>query len=107
LEHCDVDVEITLEEEFYPATEIGDAPMDSVAEEDRDEALLIDDRHILDLSEVMRQELMLASSEEALCQADCAGLCPQCGGNRNAGECQCVEAPIDPRWATLQTLLSE
>jgi uncharacterized protein len=107
LERCDVQVEVTLEEEFYPATGIGDAPMDAVAEEDRDEALLIDDRHILDLGEVVRQELWLALPTEALCQMDCAGLCPQCGGNRNLGDCRCIEAPVDPRWAMLQTLLSE
>lgn len=107
LEQCDIRVKVALEEEFYPTAGIGDAPLDGVAEEDRDDALLIDDRHTLDLTEVVRQELILASAEEVLCQMDCAGLCPQCGGNRNLGECQCAGDPIDPRWATLQTLLSE
>jgi len=38
-----------------------------------------------------------------LCMEDCAGLCPQCGANRNEGDCGCV-APRDPRWANLDVL---
>jgi uncharacterized protein len=38
-----------------------------------------------------------------LCRDDCAGLCPQCGANRNEGDCGCV-APRDPRWANLDVL---
>jgi uncharacterized protein len=106
LEPCDVGVEIELEEEFYPIVRIDDAPVDDVPATDRDEALRIDEHHILDLSEVIRQAIWLAAPMEALCRPDCAGICPNCGGNRNLGECQCDQAPIDPRWATLQALLS-
>jgi uncharacterized protein len=107
LEPCDVDVELDLEEEFYPTVRIADVPMDDVPETDRDEALQIDEHHILDLSEVIRQALWLAAPMEALCRPDCAGLCPTCGGNRNLGECQCNEAPIDPRWGALQELFTK
>ncbi len=79
--------------------------MDDVPEEERDEALSIDEHHILDLSEVMRQALWLATPREALCRPDCDGLCPDCGENRNLGSCSCNQAPIDPRWAALQALL--
>jgi uncharacterized protein len=106
LEPCEVDVELELEEEFYPIVRIGDAPVDDVPATDRDEALRIDDHHILDLSEVIRQAIWLAAPMEALCRPDCAGICPNCGGNRNLGECQCDEVPIDPRWIALQELLS-
>ena len=105
LEPCIVDVEFDLEEEFYPALHIGEAPVDDVPEEERDEALSIDEHHILDLSEVMRQALWLATPRETLCSPDCGGLCPDCGENRNLGTCSCTQAPIDPRWAALQALL--
>jgi uncharacterized protein len=107
LEPCVLDVDFELEEEFYPIERIGEAPMDVVPEEDRDEALRIDSQHILDLSEVIRQNLWLAAPEDALCRPDCAGLCPRCGGNRNLGECDCSQAPIDLRWAALQMLLTD
>jgi uncharacterized protein len=103
---ADVEVELDLEEEFHPVVHLNDVPLDDVAEEEQDEALLIDDHHILDLREVVRQGLWLAVPMEALCRPDCAGLCPHCGGNRNLGECQCVETNLDPRWAALQVLLS-
>jgi uncharacterized protein len=107
LEMADVDVELELEEEFYPAVRISEAPVDDVPEDDHDEALLIDEHHTLDLREVIRQGLWLAAPMEALCRPDCAGLCPHCGGNRNLGECQCDEVVGDPRWAALQVLLSD
>lgn len=106
LELADVELELDVEEEFHPVMHIAEVPLDDVAEEEIDEALLIDEHHILDLREVIRQGLWLAAPMEALCRPDCAGLCPNCGGNRNLGECQCVETIPDPRWAALQVLLS-
>jgi uncharacterized protein len=105
LEPCAVRVDLSLEEEFYPVVHIAEAPVDDTPEEDRDEALRIDERHNLDLSEVVRQGLWLVMPMEALCRPDCLGLCPRCGGNRNLGECQCEQTPIDPRWAALQALV--
>lgn len=106
LEPCDVKVVLDLEEEFHPVVRINEAPLDDVLEDEDDEALLIDEHHILDLSEVIRQGLWLVAPMEALCRLDCAGLCARCGGNRNLGECQCDETPIDSRWAALQVLMS-
>ena len=107
LELVDVEVEFDLEEEFHPVVQIGEVPLDELPDEDLDEALRIDEHHILDLREVIRQDLWLAGPMEALCRIDCAGLCPLCGGNRNLGECRCDEPTIDPRWARLQALLSD
>jgi uncharacterized protein len=105
LEPCDVQVTLVLEEEFHPSVSIADAPVDPIPDEEYDEALVIDEHHILDLAEVVRQGLWLVAPMEALCRADCAGLCPECGGNRNLGECQCEQASIDPRWAALRALI--
>jgi len=105
LELCDAEIKIELEEEFYPAVPFAEAPLDEMPEENWDEALQIDEHHILDLHEVIRQDLLLAIPMQTLCQPDCAGLCPRCGGNRNRGECTCDDKDIDPRWAVLQALL--
>lgn len=105
LESFDVEVHIDLEDEFLPIVRMENAPVDDVPAEERDEALVIDRDHILDLSEVVRQEMWLALSAENVCRPDCAGLCPSCGGNRNLGECHCAAEPIDPRWAALGALL--
>ncbi|MDX6561192.1 MAG: hypothetical protein QOD65_1006 [Gaiellales bacterium] len=38
------------------------------------------------------------------CRDDCAGLCPQCGADRNLVACAC-EPPKDERWERLRELL--
>jgi len=70
-----------------------------------EEALLIDEKHMLDLTEVVRQYLILYREQYPLCDEACAGLCPVCGKNLNEGPCGCQDAPQDPRWAALRELL--
>jgi uncharacterized protein len=57
----------------------------------------------LDLAPLARDAIVLELPMAPLCRDGCAGLCPQCGANRNEGECGCV-APRDPRWANLDVL---
>jgi uncharacterized protein len=57
----------------------------------------------LDLRPAIREELILAAPEFALCREDCRGLCPRCGADLNAGPCTCRPEP-DPRWAALEAL---
>jgi len=64
---------------------------------------IVDDT--IDLGPMARDALVLELPAAPLCRADCAGLCPTCGADRNegGGECGCV-APPDPRWANLDVL---
>ncbi len=62
---------------------------------------IVDD--VIDLGPLVRDAVVLELPMAPLCQEDCAGLCPQCGSNRNDGPCGCV-APRDPRWANLDVL---
>jgi uncharacterized protein len=57
----------------------------------------------IDLAPLVRDAIVLELPMAPLCREDCAGLCPQCGANRNEGDCGCV-APRDPRWANLDVL---
>lgn len=59
-----------------------------------------------DLTPLIREYAWLALPLNPLCSEDCKGLCPDCGGNRNLGECMCEETEeIDPRWEALRDLL--
>ena len=49
---------------------------------------------VIDLGEAVREELALAVPPYPLCREDCAGLCPRCGADLNAGACAC--APAEP-----------
>ena len=62
----------------------------------------IDARHTIDLDEAVRQYWVLAQPMQPLCRPDCAGLCPQCGRNRNEETCDCQ--PADHESAELEKL---
>jgi len=51
----------------------------------------------VDVTEVVREELALAAQADLLlCREDCAGLCPKCGADLNAGPCACRAVPAEP-----------
>lgn len=56
------------------------------------------------LEDAVREQVLLNLPGRALCQQECKGLCPKCGGNRNLAECGCVEEQTDPRWSALNGL---
>jgi uncharacterized protein len=50
----------------------------------------------VDVADVVREELALAAHTQLLlCREDCAGLCPRCGADLNAGRCEC-QPPAEP-----------
>ncbi|MGC9395099.1 MAG: YceD family protein [Anaerolineae bacterium] len=62
----------------------------------------------VDLSPLVRESAWIAVPVKPICSPDCQGICPDCGGNINLGECTCEKtAPVDPRWGVLQTLLEK
>lgn len=58
----------------------------------------------IDVSELLRQHLLLALPYTPLCRADCAGLCPVCGADRNQTSCHCSPT-INPGFAVLRNAL--
>jgi len=64
---------------------------------------LRDDR--LDLSGLLRENVLLSLPFQPLCRADCRGLCPRCGVDMNETSCQCHVREPDPRLLPLQRLL--
>jgi uncharacterized protein len=68
----------------------------------------ISDGGWVDLTPLIRQYAWLELPINPLCSSDCQGICPECGGNLNRGECVCEDTePIDPRWEALRPLLEE
>ena len=58
----------------------------------------------IDLEPLARETVLLELPMAPLCRDDCAGLCPECGGDRNAGDCGHTAEPVDRRWAALDEL---
>ncbi len=94
---------ITFEERFYPTVDVVTGTPLPPAEED--DVFSIDEHHQIDLTEAIRQTVLLAIPMVTLCQEDCAGLCAQCGHDLNLGPCNCVPEVEDTRLSVLKTLL--
>ena len=62
------------------------------------------DGQAIDVDEIVKEQVLLAVPTRMLCREDCKGICPECGIDRNTGECSCVTKEIDPRWAALKDL---
>jgi len=98
-------VSLKIEEEYLPTLDILTGERAPVPDEPG--TFRIDERHIIDLTEAIRQYTLLAVPMKPLCKADCAGICPTCGQNLNRGACACPPSEGDPRWTKLQKLLGK
>ena len=58
----------------------------------------------LDVSDAVRQEVILAMNPYVVCDPECRGLCPRCGANLNEEACGCTAEEVDPRWEALRAL---
>ena len=58
----------------------------------------------VDLTENIREDIILELPQRALCQDECRGLCPHCGQNLNESACQCDKSHGDMRWHALDQL---
>lgn len=58
----------------------------------------------VDLSDMLRDAIVLALPSAPLCKESCSGLCQYCGANRNEVECKHDFVEIDPRFRVLDQL---
>ena len=98
-------LKVKLEDEYYPTVDVDTGV--PLAAPDEPGSFTIDENHILDLAEAVRQYALLAIPMKPLCKENCAGLCPICGKNLNRGPCGCKVKSADPRWAELIKLKKE
>lgn len=58
----------------------------------------------IDLTEDVRQVVVVSVPLKLLCKDDCKGLCPRCGTNLNHCGCECREVTVDERWEQLKNI---
>ena len=59
---------------------------------------------LIDLEPLLRDSIVLTLPFQPLCREDCPGLCVECGVRLDDEPGHRHDAPVDPRWAALQTL---
>jgi uncharacterized protein len=105
LDDISLPVDARLEEQFQPTVDVetGHAITHNDSEED-DTLFKIDANHMMDLTEPVRQALLVAIPMRPLCREDCKGLCPECGANLNYIDCGHHLEASDSRWDALRAL---
>lgn len=61
---------------------------------------------VIDLTDSLREQVILAIPMKLVCDSECRGLCPECGSNLNHTDCQCLSKEINPNLLKLKSLLS-
>ena len=95
----EISEEITADFQELFVYDDGDA-----ADDDEDEQTRQLQGDLLDLEPLLRDAVVLALPFQPLCQDDCPGLCTECGARLADDPDHQHDAPVDPRWAGLQTL---
>jgi len=98
LEEYSSSLEVPFSEEFREMTV-------EKNEEDNDFSCYQGDE--IDITELVRESLLLAEPLKTLCREDCKGLCLHCGTNLNLTSCSCLESIVDPRLAVLQQFVKK
>ena len=99
-----VDVPVDAQFSLQYITRLEYDSSQAVELEETDLTVSVFDSESIDIDELVREQVLLAVPERTLCRADCKGLCPACGADRNLKPCGCGGAETDPRWAALKNL---
>jgi uncharacterized protein len=87
---------------FYVYSELdaGSFPADDVR-------IISPDTMYIDITDDVRQSILLAVPLKMVCTDECKGLCPHCGTNWNTASCNCRETSeeSDPRWDRLKNII--
>jgi DUF177 domain-containing protein len=89
-------------ERFVTAVSWRTEELHELASEDLN--LAVFDGKTIELDELVREEIELATPVQVFCREDCKGLCPVCGIDRNLKACECGTQDIDSRWEKLKDL---
>lgn len=98
----DLPLNFELEEEYFPVIDVNSGSALEIPDDAGN--LVIDEHHLLELNEAVRQNALLAIPMKPLCKDSCEGICTECGVNLNEKKCGCSTSTIDPRWLKLVEL---
>ena len=101
-----MDISLPIEEELLipgHKPEIKTEEHEAELPEDAREPLFED--NILNLTELLRQYIIVAVPIKPLCDEECKGLCSQCGQNLNQKPCNCPSDEGNAAFADLAALL--
>ncbi|MCA9727828.1 MAG: DUF177 domain-containing protein [Candidatus Eisenbacteria bacterium] len=105
LEEFDQRIQVDVRVYAEPRPSRDHRPEEEVREDDL--GMVYHDGQILDLTEEVRQSVLVEVPWHPQCREDCRGLCPRCGTNWNTAQCSCDLEPHDSRWEALREMLKK
>ena len=100
LEQTEVPVDLDFDLPYRPMEEIAHEEELEVGEDELRVGFFAGDG--VNLSDVVREQVLLAVPMKVVCRPDCRGLCPVCGTNRNLRQCGCSLQHEDSPFAFLK-----
>ena len=100
-DRCGVDYQRNVESKYkmvYMFTNVVDSKQEA------DITYLSPDTININITDDVRDYLILAVPMKKLCKEDCKGLCYKCGTDLNKGSCNCTKDETDDRWNKLLEL---
>ena len=98
-------IEADVDDVFLPSVDITTGAKLRYGEDDTGaDVNSIDEQHVLDLSDALRQYRLAGIPMAPVCREDCKGICPECGADLNEHACSCEQFQ-DQRWTVLRELL--
>ncbi len=105
IDPCSREIDDRFELYFYPEGAIEEGGEHSIGDEETEVGFY--EPSGLGLAQVMRDQLNASLPMRWLCKAECPGMCPVCGTNRNTAQCDCENEFEDPRWDALRRLATK
>lgn len=93
-------VEWTLDEEVSLWFE----PLENATDSEGEVYPLPERGEEIDLTEPLREQILLRVPQYVLCEEECRGLCAHCGSDLNHGSCGCVPEPTAGPWDALKSI---
>lgn len=76
--------------------------IEAEAKESDEIKYFVEEDNYLDITQEVKESVIVNLPMKPLCKPDCRGICPVCGKNRNYEDCSCQKEDIDPRLAILK-----
>ena len=95
-------IESQLSEEFLPTINVVTGMPETFAADPDDPR--VNANHELDLTELIRQDILVQQPLQPLCRPDCPGLCISCGQELGSGACGCDNNDATPSSGQLSRL---
>ena len=103
LKPVELPVKTDFELEYITGSDYESSEAAELTEDDLSVAVF--DGEAIDVDEIVKEQILLTVPTRMLCREDCKGICPECGADRNKGDCNCTTDDTDPRWAALKNLI--